>query len=193
MGFYDSSTIGVFRYTKDGRRLFVKRYLVADADVDRVKFRIRTSTILSPVLVVVGCGVARDLWGEAWSWLGLPLILPIYLLLRYWIASGLSVVVVPEAELEPVDRRALSLAEARATGRPALLTLLLVAIGTTALGGLIAFTDGVWYGWCLLIVMAYCSVSIFRQIRQLSGDRSEEAQPNPRLLRTGPEAPRPPR
>jgi hypothetical protein len=170
MGLFSHSTAGAFRYTKDGRRLFARRYLVVDADLDRVASRITTDANFSLALVIVASTIARQQWGDLWGWLAILLILPVSAVSRRWITSGLPVVNVPRSELEPVDRQALERAAMQAKGRPATWVWLALAVAMAALGGALAFTDGVWYGWFLFVVMSWCAVKMFQLLWRPSDD-----------------------
>ena len=167
MGIFPQSTAGRFRYTKDGRRLYARRYLVSDSELERVESPLRMEGYVMIPLVVVLCTIARHQSGELWGWLAILLVFPLGSLSRRWIASGLSIVAVPTSDLVPVDRKAVARAHAEALSRPGTWTLFFLGLGMAALGGVVAFTDGAWDGWFLLVMLSWCSVKMLQQIRQL--------------------------
>jgi len=167
MGMFTQSAAGAFRYTKDGRRLYARRYLVPDALLGRVESRVRTEARLGLPLVIIASTIARQQWGDLWGWLAILLALPLGFLSQFWVAEGLTVVEVAESELEPVDHDAVALADAKAKGRPAMWAFFFLTVGMAALGGVVAFSDGDWYGWLLLLMMSWCAVKIFQQGRLL--------------------------
>jgi hypothetical protein len=174
IGYYDSKLVGAFRFTKDGRRIWAKRYLVSDADLDRVQARIRAQGMFAIPLIVSAVEAARHIWGEHRWWVGLIPILPLEFLCRRWIASGLSIVAVPKSELEPINRRALDLIRARTMGRPVSWTFLVLSLAMTAFAVVDVFGigGGDWAGWFLLVAFPACAFIMGRQLWQLRNDPS---------------------
>ncbi len=116
--------------------------------------------------MIVASTIARKVWGELWGWLAIMLVMPAGLLARHWIATGLPSVVVPKSELEPVDRQAVARGLVQAKGRPAMWILFSLGVAMAALGGAVAFTDGAWYGWLLLLMMSWCAVQLFLMLQR---------------------------
>lgn len=170
MGIFSQSTAGAFRYTSDGRRLYRKRYLVADADLEQVESRYRIQAALGMPLVIAASTIARQHWGNLWGWLAFLLILPLSFLSRVWVTEGLPLVTIRDSELEPVDRQAVDLAYAQAKGRPAMWFLICLMVATAVLGGYLAFTDGGWSGWFLMLVMPWGALKLFQQVRRLPAE-----------------------
>jgi hypothetical protein len=163
MGTFSKWTGGAFRYTRDGRRLYARRYLVSDADLERVEARIQAEGYIALALAMVISAIAWHIWGELWGWLGFGLGQLLRLPYRRWITSRLPIVTVPDSELAPSDREALTRAYAQAKGRPTMWGIFLVFVGMAALGGYAAFTGEAWYGWFLFIVSSWCALLFLRQ------------------------------
>jgi hypothetical protein len=173
MGYLAGINAAIYRYTRDGRRLYLRlgltgrrHYLVSDAATAMLERRLRRYQIACLSLIAVtGWLVARldSLWVFVF-----PAVCP--LLARPWLTRGLPSVHVSAAEIQCPDANAQSLATARAFGAPTLWLMLLATAAMGALGAFVGIMDRYWVGWVLFVLMVVAAWQMARQIRILSHD-----------------------
>lgn len=171
MGFLSGMTTGMFRRTRDGRRVYGARswfgvswYLISDADVLRVEQRFRqyfavTLFVVIPLLVVPSPG-------RIWLWLPAMLIWP-PIALRLWVLRNVPRIDVRKDNLEPVDRAALDLASAQETGPVWLGVLLVASIAMGILQLVVLLSGDAWWAALGVLMFGTASTLIARQIIQL--------------------------
>jgi hypothetical protein len=85
-------------------------------------------------------------------------------LLARSVTAGLKRVRIPSVEVDPLDRKAIALASARAMGSPTLVILLLATVAMATLGAYEGIAEGDWAGWVLLGVMIPGSIYMGKQL-----------------------------
>jgi hypothetical protein len=153
LAFFSGLTTGIYRETRDGRRVFgVGRllrmpkawYLVSDDAVPGFEKRFRQyfAAFFFAVIPVGGFLAGFNPWiiftiALVWPWLAM----------RFWVLVGLPRTEVREDELVPIDRRARYLAQLQAMGEPIFWVQL---VGTSAMASLAVYilrTDGDRWAW----------------------------------------------
>jgi hypothetical protein len=165
MGLLDSVTIGLYRQTRDGRRvcglpllpgLPKAWYLIGDADVALVDSRFRrlyaiTFFVIIPLAVVLSAD-------GAWFWVPIALLGP-PVAMRYWVFRGVQRTTVTSQDLLPIDRRARDLSQFQAMGQPTLWLLLVAAVLMGALSAFVWSTDSDW--WALFGMALFGAGAVF--------------------------------
>lgn len=165
MGLFGGMAAGLYRYTKDGRRvaapfslLRMRRvyYLVSDVEVPGLERRQR----LYFLVTVLGVLPIVRLLRTHFSALVLTVLFLALLPLRFWLLRGLPRVPLRRTDLKPVDR----LAHAQAVGLPTLCALLCAGLLLAGLQLIVLVTDGVWWSWLGLVLFLSATASFAHQI-----------------------------
>lgn len=171
MGFLSGMTTGMFRRTRDGRRVYAARswfgvswYLISDADVLRVEQRFRQYFAVT-LFVVIPLAVAPSP-GRIWLWLPVMLMWP-PIALRLWVLRKVPRTKVEKDDLEPVDPAALDVARAQETGQAWLWLLLVAGIAMGTLQLVVLLSGKAWWAVLGVLMFGTASTLIARQIIQL--------------------------
>ena len=176
MGLLAGTTAAIYRYTKDGRRVYAyglirtRQYLVPDEAVPMLERRLRQYHLAFMGFLVVVSFVAARL-NASLLWIvaaGGPLTLAG----RPWLTRGLTRVHAPAEDLQPLDPEAVTYTLARATGPGTLWILLLAAAGMATLGGYVAISESYWVGWVLVAFMLMAGWQLLRQLLSLRRSHS---------------------
>jgi hypothetical protein len=148
VAFFSGLTTGIYRETRDGRRVFglgrllsmpKEWYLVSDDAVPGFEKRFRQyfAAFFFAVIPVGGFLTGFNPWmififALVWPWLAM----------RFWVLAGLPRIEVSEDELVPIDRRARYLAQLQAMGEPTFWVLLVSTSAMVSLFVYILLTDG---------------------------------------------------
>ena len=186
MALFDGSHIRLIRRTLDGQPVCVIRALVPwrkriyyldPAKLEAFERRVKRAnlTALLTCAVVIGLGSPR--MGDDTRWLGLlVLVIPMSALLDRWIVAGLERAPLDVTALEPVDRSARDLAQARAAGAPAILFILFAGLLMTAGQVWVLVTDGVWWSWLGAVMFTTAEIAMVRWLLLLrAADREARA------------------
>ena len=168
MSLFSGLTVGLFRQTRDGRRVmgfgpagFRKMwYLISDSAVPVVERRFRqyyvaTSIVIIPAVVVLS--------GLNW-WLIGALVILSPLAMWYWVVRDLPRTAVAAEDLFPVDRKARELAQSQAMGERTLWLLIIAAILMGSLQLAFAIADGVWWAWVGTVMFSVAAAMMARQV-----------------------------
>ena len=173
MSLLSGLTIGLFRETRDGRRViglgpvgFPKAwYQVSDAAAPVIerrftRFYAGMYLVFFPVLIAVS-GVTDS--GVNW-WLIAAMVLLSPFAMRYWVLRDITRTTVTETDLISVDRKARNLAQSQAIGEPALWLLLVAGFLMAILALVVAIADGDWWAWLSAVMFGTLTVMMGRQI-----------------------------
>lgn len=157
MGYLDATTTGIYRYTRDGARVFRfgllwRRYVVPDAATTLLERRLRGYHALSFALLMAAAFIS-DAADLRWPW---PLLVVSLLALTIgpvWVVRGLQRAHLTAADLVPVDRRVRATARARALGAPTLVVSTFLALCLGSFGAYTGVTDHLLDGWVLAVLM----------------------------------------
>ena len=168
MSFLSGLTIGLFRETRDGRRVvgfgpagFPKMwYLVDDVAIPVIERRFRQYyaaiyLVFFPALIVFS--------GPNW-WVIAAMALLSPLAMWFWIVRDLPRTAVTSEDLVPVDRTARELAQSQAMGEPTLWILMVAGLLMGVLALAVVIADGVWWAWFGVAMFGVMSAMMARQI-----------------------------
>ena len=180
MSFFSGITLGLFRETRDGRRVvgfgpagFRKRwYLVDDGAAPVVERRFRQS-YAATYLVVFPAAIVLS--GRNW-WFIAALVILSPLAMWNWVVRDLPRTQVAEEELIPFDRKARELAQSQAMGEPTLWFLTVAGGLMAALAIGVAIAEGDWWAWVAVLMFGALTAMMARQILAVRRARSVEGR-----------------
>ena len=169
MGLRAAMNAGLFRFTRDGRRVLtpfsvlrLRRiyYLVPDAELRGVERR-----------------YSQIFWGVVFLAFLAPLVVPkrpwsfvllgnlgLQLVTRFWLPHCLERIELESTDFPPLDRQARALSRAQAVGEPTLWVLL---FGTALMGAgqiAILITDAAWWAWIGIALFGSAAIVMGRQL-----------------------------
>lgn len=172
-GIFGGLLVGLYRRTCDGRRVCAHRTLlpwrkrwcfIAPEEEARYERRVVRVHIASMVLMLVLLQLAGDrLFSDPRWFIGFLLVVPLPGSQR-WVTAGLAEAEIDESALEPIDRAAVNLESARATGAPTLWVLLVAGLAMAAGQLYVLLTDGAWWSYLGLAMFSAATVLMGRQL-----------------------------
>lgn len=168
MRFLSALTTSMFRWTRDGRRVYglptlpglpMSWYHVTDSATARVDRRFRRLFTVTVFVMIPAVAVLS--W---WVLLAAIALLWTPLAMRYWVLRDVPRTVVAAGDLVPIDRRARDLAQSQQMGEPMLWFIFAATILMAAIDVVVIVTDYVWWAWLGLVFFGAGAVYMARLI-----------------------------